>query len=242
MKSAIQLYSLRQIIQNGDDLLATFPRLKEIGYDGVEFAGYQGLPAETIRKALDDAGLLCAGTHMGLGDLKPENLPATIAYCKTLGMTHIGIGGADHGTPERTAASCTVLKQASETAAKEGITIYYHNHSEEFRPFPDGTLSIDQFLQACALQLDTYWSFVGGADTPKFLKDHAKQIWTVHLKDGTGKEGRQLGEGVNNLTAVIQACKENGYEWVIVEDEDHADEEGVWRDITTDINWIQANV
>ena len=37
MKIAVQLYSLRDIIKgSGENLLAILPRVKELGYDGVE--------------------------------------------------------------------------------------------------------------------------------------------------------------------------------------------------------------
>lgn len=57
MKIAVQLYSLRDIIKgSGENLLAILPRVKALGYDGVEFAGYFGVDAETLRAALDSAG------------------------------------------------------------------------------------------------------------------------------------------------------------------------------------------
>ena len=41
MKFAVQLYSVRDHIENGNDLLEILGKVKEIGFDGVEFAGYQ---------------------------------------------------------------------------------------------------------------------------------------------------------------------------------------------------------
>ena len=110
MKFSIQLYTLRDLVKSAEDFLALFPKLKALGFDGVEFAGYHGLSAEAIRKALDDAGLVATGCHMGLGDLKPEKLPATIAFCKTLGMDKIGVGGASHDDPEDTAKFIELLE------------------------------------------------------------------------------------------------------------------------------------
>lgn len=51
MKIAVQLYSLRDIIKgSGENLLAILPRVKELGYDGVEFAGYFGVDAATCAR------------------------------------------------------------------------------------------------------------------------------------------------------------------------------------------------
>ena len=49
MKFAVQLYSVRDHIGNGNDLLDVLSKVKEIGFDGVEFAGYQGLSAEDLK-------------------------------------------------------------------------------------------------------------------------------------------------------------------------------------------------
>jgi hypothetical protein len=57
MKYALQMYSVRDGIKTGDDLLAALAKVKAIGYDGVEFAGTFGLPAETLKAKLDEAGI-----------------------------------------------------------------------------------------------------------------------------------------------------------------------------------------
>ena len=49
MKFAVQLYSVRDHIENGNDMLEILGKVKEIGFEGVEFAGYFGLSAEELR-------------------------------------------------------------------------------------------------------------------------------------------------------------------------------------------------
>jgi len=238
MKFSVQLYSLRDLVSDGESFLALFPKLKALGFDGVEFAGYHGLSAETIRKALDDAGLVATGCHMGLNDLTLKNLPATIAFCKTLGMSMIGIGGAPHATARMTAMSCTVLRKATAAALPQGITIYYHNHSGEFKPFRNGVLAIDMFKEACALQVDTYWSFAAGADNYRFLTENRDRICSVHIKDGEGREGRALGEGNCDLHTVVRAAKEIGLEWLVLEDESRGDQ---MESVAKGARWLKAN-
>ena len=119
MKIAVQLYSLRDIIKgSGENLLAILPRVKELGYDGVEFAGYFGVDAATLRAALDSAGLVAVGTHIAIESYSPENFDETAEFCRTLGMKTMGMGGADHETPEELKATCAELKAADERAAK----------------------------------------------------------------------------------------------------------------------------
>ena len=66
----LQLYSVRTACDK--DLPGTLATVKEIGYSGVEFAGYYGRTATEMRKLLDDNGLKCYGTHTGLDTLRGD--------------------------------------------------------------------------------------------------------------------------------------------------------------------------
>ena len=57
MKLAVQLYSLRHDYETGEEFLKILEKVKEIGFDGVEFAGFAGLEPEIIKAKLDELGL-----------------------------------------------------------------------------------------------------------------------------------------------------------------------------------------
>jgi len=219
MKLAVQLYSLREMAADGPSFLALFPQLKAMGFDGVEFAGYHGLGAEEIRKALDDAELVAVGAHVSLEDLMPENLQATIDFHKILGLHCFGPGGAPHSDLEETQETCAMLAEAYEQVQKQGVTIYYHNHASEFAPLEDGTIAIDHIKQACELEVDTYWLDCADVEAYSFLLANKDRVHHVHLKDGEGLTPRALGDGDCDLHSVIKAAKELKLPWLIVEDE-----------------------
>ena len=50
---ALQLYSVRDELEA--DFEGTIAKVREFGYDGVEFAGLYGRSAEQVRKILADA-------------------------------------------------------------------------------------------------------------------------------------------------------------------------------------------
>ena len=100
MKIAVQLYSVRDCINSADDFMKALEEVKAMGYEGVEFAGYHGVDAATIRAKLDELGLVPVGTHMGINDYLPENIEKTVEYNKVLGCLHCGVGGAAHDTVE----------------------------------------------------------------------------------------------------------------------------------------------
>ncbi|MDR1928308.1 MAG: sugar phosphate isomerase/epimerase [Oscillospiraceae bacterium] len=239
MKFAVQLYSLRGHVKTGADLLALFPKIKALGFDGVEFAGYVNLEAAVLRKALDDAGLVAVGTHIGLENYLPENLEATLSFCKTLGMKYAGVGGAPHGTPEEAAATAAVYAAARQAAADEGIVLYYHNHCGEFEAFDDGSLAIDVIKEACPLELDTYWSFCAGVENESYIKQNKEHICLVHIKDGINHKPKALGEGECDLAAVVRGAKAIGLEWLVLENDD-PEPDGL-SDIARSMVWLKAN-
>lgn len=221
MKIAVQVYSVRDHINDSETLLKALEEIKKIGYDGVEFAGYFNTDAKVIREKLDEVGLVAVGSHMGLDDFREDKLEATIEFVNTLGVKAVGVGGAPHGTVAECEETGNVLGDAQKYALeKYGIKTYYHNHCEEFVPLEDGRLPIDVIGERCPLEVDTYWSFHAGVDNYKFITENKDNIVHLHLKDGIDGKPTALGEGNNDLPTVIKAAKDIGIEWVIVENDD----------------------
>ena len=54
MKIAVQVYSVRDHINDTETLLKALEEIKKIGYDGVEFAGFFNTDAATIKAKLDE--------------------------------------------------------------------------------------------------------------------------------------------------------------------------------------------
>lgn len=241
MKLALQLYTLRDLIHSGSDLINILKDVKEIGFDGVEFAGYQDLDAETLKKALDDAGLAAVGTHMGLENYDEEHLDATLKYGKTLGLTKMGMGGADVFTRDGLEHFKKIIGPSAKKAEKEGIKIYYHNHDREFAPVDENSdkLIIDEVAQVCSLQIDTYWSFYAGVDNHKFLTEHKDSIVHIHIKDGLDGHPKALTEGNCDLDTVVKTVKEIGLDWVILEN-DNPEPDGL-SDIKRSMEFLKAN-
>lgn len=68
MKIGLQLYSLRN--ETANDFAGTLRCVSEMGYKGVEFAGYGNIPAEQMRSLLDDLGLQAVGSHVSIEKLE----------------------------------------------------------------------------------------------------------------------------------------------------------------------------
>ena len=65
LQVGIQLYSVRDALS--EDFEGTLRRVKELGYDYVEFAGYYGgLSGEELKELLDTIGLRSVSVHQSL--------------------------------------------------------------------------------------------------------------------------------------------------------------------------------
>ena len=240
MKFAVQLYSVRDHIKDGNDMLEVLGKVKEIGYDGVEFAGYFGLEADVLRKRCEELGLEVVGSHLGLDDFKPENLDKTLEYGKALGAKYLGVGGAPHGTYEEAKNTGDVLSAAGVKAREMGMDTYYHNHTEEFTDLKDGKNAMDVISEdGCKLEVDTYWSFCADIDNSKYLPENKDKIVLIHIKDGVDHKPMALGEGENDLGKVYEGVKAIGLEWVILENDDPVPT-GL-EDISRSYKWLQEN-
>jgi len=235
MKYAVQLYSLRDMVKNGEDFLHILEEVKKLGFDGVEFAGYHGLSAETIKAKLDELGLVPVGCHIGVENFEDDKIEETVKFHKTLGVLYCGTGGAPHSTVEECEHAANLLAKGS---AALGVPAYYHNHTEEFTPLENGKTAMQVFAEKVKLELDTYWSFCAGMDNYKYITENIDDIILLHIKDGIDGKPTALTEGNNDLDAVIRAAKDNNIEWVILENDDPVPN-GL-EDVTRSMKYLQS--
>jgi sugar phosphate isomerase/epimerase len=65
---AVQLYTLRE--ETEKDFAGTLKKVAEIGYKGVEFAGFGDYKASELKGILENLGLKPVGAHIGIEELK----------------------------------------------------------------------------------------------------------------------------------------------------------------------------
>jgi sugar phosphate isomerase/epimerase len=224
----LQLYSVRQECEK--DLPATLAAVAKMGYQGVEFAGYYGRDAKTLRKLLDDLGLKCCGSHIGLETLLGEPFNQTVEFNKVLDNKFLIVPGLE---PKRCASkkawqeTAAIFNELSEKTAPLGLRIGYHNHDIEFKPL-DGELPWDTFFgntkKAVVMQIDTGNAMIGGADPSALLKRYPGRAATVHLKPfSKAKPNAILGEDELPWPELLSLCETVGAtEWHIIEYESDA--------------------
>ncbi len=225
----LQLYSVRH--DCGKDLPGVLKAVGEMGYDGVEFAGYYGRTAEEIRELLDANGLVCCGTHAQLNTLLGDALPETVKFNKTIGNKYLIVPGMPRERLASVEATKETAKLFTELAAKvkdDGMRVGYHAHGGDFKKM-EGTTSWEVLFENAGrrviMQLDIGNCIGGGGDPIAMLKKFPKRSVTVHLKEHGGKPGAVIGEGDVDWDAVFELCETiGGTKWYVVEQERYAGE------------------
>src|SRR5262245_8459992 len=155
----LQLYSVRN--ECAKDLVATVTAVAKMGYKGVEFAGYHGRDAKTLRKLLDDVGLKCCGTHIGLDTLLGDNLAKSIEFNQTLGNKFLIVPSLPAKYTKSRQGwldAAEVFNELADKVKPVGMRVGYHNHSIEFNPL-EGEKPWDTFFnrtkKEVVIQFDT---------------------------------------------------------------------------------------
>ncbi len=220
----LQLYSIRHQAQQ--DLPGVLKAVAEMGYDGVEFAGYYGRSAEEMKQLLDDQGLICCGTHIGLNALTGDALKATVEYNQTLENPYLIVAGMGRGYTE---SRETVLEMAdrynqiAEQLEPLNMQTGYHAHGYDFRQI-EGETAWDLFFEHTRpdviMQLDIGNCIGGGGDPYATLRRFPGRSVTVHLKEHGGPPEAVVGEGDVDWKQVMEICETvGGTKWYIVEHE-----------------------
>lgn len=220
MKSALQLWSVQDSIKN--DFLGTLRKVSEMGYQGVEFAGYFDVAAAEIKQALDELNLTAAASHIPYQQLF-ENLEATLAFEKTLGNQNIVIPYATFETQAEWQHFFQQIKVLASKIQQAGFQLYYHNHAHEFSEIPEFDV-LEAMLAAVPelkVEVDLYWLAYAEKDVIQWLNNHKKRLGLLHIKDmqDNPQESTIIGQGHLPIAEYVAFAKEQQLPWLIVEQE-----------------------
>lgn len=228
MKKSVQLYAIRDLAK--DDFELALKTVSEIGYEGVEFAGFFNHEASQVKAWLDKYNLQVSGAHVA-PEFIFEDTDATIAYHKTIGNKRIICPWYDLKTKEDVKELAEKFKAVMPKFKENGMVLGYHNHAHEFQKDGDESL-IDLLAKEMEgtdfmLEFDVYWVYRGGECPVTYLKKYANRMDVFHAKDGIGDKGTTLTEGEVDLKSVFEVAKQIGMDWVVVESEssEHAKEQ-----------------
>ncbi len=225
---ALQLYTLREPAKQ--DLAGTLKKVREMGWEYVQWSGMPNLPAERIRAALDAAGLKAIAAHVGVEAFE-DDFEGSVRFWKTVGAKDVAPGGMMKDCKATLEDWLRGAKRLDAVGAKlraVGMRLSYHNHSFEFEKFPgDPRCKLDILMESTGpenlnAELDTAWVFHGGADPAAYLRKYRGRCPVIHVKDILLRNGgkfqfKPLGQGSLDWPAIFAAGREAGVEWYVYE-------------------------
>ncbi len=188
-----QLYTVRSEFSR--NVPGTLKKIKELGYEGVEFWAYSGTAkvyknysAAQLRKLLDDNGLGCFGMHLELKALEPKNLQRTIENNLTLGSQYLNVVSAkDKMKAERTITELAdFLNETASKCEPHDLFVGYHAHDHDFIRIKGRfawDLLFSRTVPEVNMQMDVGNCLSGKGDPVGMLKKFPGQARTVHLKE-----------------------------------------------------------
>ena len=221
MEYGLQMYTLRQLTDK--QMAKTLEQVAQMGYTGVELAGFGDLTPEEMVQEVRKNGLTVISAHIGYPDLQADE-DKWIRIAGELGMTRITLPWMD---PERLSsanieATADMINGIQNTLAAAGIELSYHNHDFEF---VDGRY--ERLMELCPelkFELDTYWVKFAGYDPAELMAKYADRIVLVHLKDMLDKDpvthedpNPTLMTGTVDVMSIVRQGDKMGIPWGIVE-------------------------
>ena len=208
MKVSLQLYTLRGELEK--DFIATVKRVGELGYDGVEFAGFGGLSSDEMNLVLAESNLYSVGSHTGFGEFE-SSLEADLEYNKAIGSEYVVCPHFIFDSREDLDYLVKTLNDASVKAEKYGLKIGYHNHIHEFEKI-EGEYILDLIAKNTndnvVLELDVFFVENFGIDPVAYIEKWGKKIELIHLKQTTeDKKNVDLQDGVIDMAKIIDVAK-----------------------------------
>lgn len=184
-KIGLQLYSVREEMEK--DMPGTLRKVKDMGYDYVEFAGYFNHSAEEVRALCDEIGLEIVSVHQK-HDVFMKEPQEAVDYLKTLGVKYCAVPWVSRATwQENYAGLIEELSKTSDILKKADINLLYHNHEFELLDKIDGEFILDKMCNELGKdkivpQLDVCWVHYAGQKPEEYIKKYA-HMKVLHLKD-----------------------------------------------------------
>ena len=236
-KISLQMYTLREFTKTPADLAKTLERLREIGFEWVQFTIPTTWDAHLTKRIFDDAGLRDDSVFCSCLDLE-ERTSEIIAQSDLFGTDFIrmdSIPGGLSGTAAGYKMFAHYLNEVGAAYKSAGKTLLYHFHAFEFIGL-GSTTGIEILLSETdpeILQIipDTHWIQSGGRDPERFLEKYRDRYQYMHAKDfAIGKMGATwearpikfapVGEGNLDWNGILSACRSNNVLSYAIEQDD----------------------
>ena len=213
-KINLQMYSFMDGTMN--DSRENLKLAADLGYDGVELFGPNlEIPVEELKALLEELYLEPVSMHAP----KTELVESLIPLAEALGMKFIGIGMECMIDDAAVHAFAKTLNRIGKVCAEHGLTLTYHNHTQEFVPC-EGERVIDVLMKETnpdyvSFELDAGWCAAAGFDPTELVQTYSGRVKLIHVKESS----KVIGEGLVDWKALKEVADKHGCQAYIVERE-----------------------
>ncbi|MDA7711555.1 sugar phosphate isomerase/epimerase [Flavobacteriaceae bacterium] len=230
----IQLYSLRNYFPEGVE--KTIKTIADWGITKVEGGDTYGKTYEAYKSIMDQHQMETVSIGISYEELR-DNPEKALAKALQFGVKYVMCSWIPHpGNTfdfEITKAAVDVFNTAGKLFLEHGISLAYHAHGYEFRPYKEGTL-FDYMAENAThffYEMDVFWAQHGGADPLALMKKYPDFVVMMHLKDmqkgvvgnNTGSEDVEtnvvLGQGQIDIEGLVREARKLGVKYMFIEDE-----------------------
>ncbi len=232
----VQLYSFRN--QFPKDVAGTLSRIRNMGITKLEGGSTYGLSVAEFKQLLDKNKLKVISIGANFDKLE-NDLYSVIGDAKTYGAKYVVCTWIPHKNNEFTIEDAKrgveVFNKAGKILREKGLTLCYHPHGYEFRPYESGTLLdylVTHMNPAYAnFEMDVFWIKHPGQEPTELLKKYPGRFILMHLKDRKpGTPGNQngqadvesnvvLGQGDVGIAEIMKIARKSGVKQFFIEDE-----------------------
>ena len=229
-KIGLQLCTVGGFLKTPDEISNTFKKIKQAGYDTIQLIDLSVLNSSDLKNILDETGILACSIHTRYEKLC-GNTDKVLQDAKIIGYKSIVCPVLEpkvhNNDINNIIKAVKDLNNIGKILHDNGITLSYHNHGMEFQQYGKKLMleiiyeeSDPNYLQA---EIDTYWVQYGGGDPAQWILKYKNRQPSVHLKDMTIEQNKQVitevGNGNLNWDSIFKALEQAGTEWYIVEQE-----------------------
>jgi len=217
---AIQLYTVRDLLAKNYKAVVT--QIAEMGYVGVETAGFPGITVLEASDLFADLGLQVCSAHTQLPYGKQKNQVIELADALEVTRVVSSTPRDSFESVDKVKELCERWNEAAAVAEEFDLELGMHNHWWEFADV-DGRSAFEIMLEELSenifFQIDTYWVNTGGGDATKVVELLGERAPLLHIKDGPCTADADMvavGEGKMEFAPIIESSH-GTCDWLIVE-------------------------
>lgn len=238
MKKGVQMFTVRDYLNNKEQAQETLNKIRAIGYDSIQAWTPAGFTHAEFKGMMDTAGLETFSANADFERIRDneEDLLAAVEMARIYGVKDIAIGTLPVEMRESKEGFELFAKQVNDVTAKlkaYDMHLLYHPHALEFFSLGKGLKGMDIIMgetdpDGFWFALDTHWLASGGVSVTDWLRKAKGRMELVHFKDYSivggattvetvCKNFAEVGEGNLDWPAIIEVCREIGVKGIAVE-------------------------